>query len=144
MNIIKLAERKKIDLICALKQNQNPNWKGKGTGDVCHNGLTISDSSGNKQVFSWAELKRTDLRELAVIAWRAKVTEENFNYNRVIPAEIKTTGMNPYNVAVGCNLNPHDSGYNPLRLLIKNSGLNTTERQELVKEYLGDSFGEEE
>tara|TARA_R110000824_G_scaffold34623_3_gene109590 strand:+ start:1477 stop:1878 length:402 start_codon:yes stop_codon:yes gene_type:complete len=133
-----------MDLICALKQNQNPNWKGKGTGDVCHNGLVIYDSSGNKQVFSWADLKRTDIRELAVIAWRAQIKEEDFNYAKVIPAEIKTAGMNPYEVAIGCNLNPHDDSYNPLRLLAENSDLNTTERQEIVKVYLSNSFGEEE
>ena len=131
-----------MDLVCALKQNQNPNWKGKGTGDVCHGGLTIYDSSGNKQYFSWNDLKRTNIKELAVIAWRAKVTEENFNYNKVIPAEIKTATMNPYNVDIGCNLNPNDNSYNPPRLLAENSHLNTKERREFISEYL--TSGEEE
>jgi len=131
-----------MDLVCALKQNLNPNWKGKGTGEVCHTKLTMCDSSGNKLYLSWNDLKRTSLKELAVIAWRAKVTEENFNYNKVIPAEIKTATVNPYNVGIGCNLNPNDNSYNPPRLLAENSHLNTTERQEFIKEYLAN--GEEE
>ena len=87
MKIKELAQKNKSELINAIKLQRNPNWSGPGKGHSIPDGLTISekkyndegeDIGWNTETYSWHELRRMSAAEVAVIAWRCKVTDGVF------------------------------------------------------------------
>ena len=96
MKIKELAQKNKSELINAIKLQRNPNWSGPGKGHSIPDGLTISekkyndegeDIGWNTETYSWHELRRMSAAEVAVIAWRCKVTEGVFETLYPTPIE---------------------------------------------------------
>lgn len=115
MKIEELAAKNKSDLINAIKQEKNPSWRGPGKSHSIPEGLRIFDRTYDDEgkelgwateSYSWNDLRRMSAAEVAVIAWRCKVTEKTFETLYPLPIEEIQEAVKKAKVAIGCKLDP--------------------------------------